>query len=1043
MPKPKLILQTKLISPRIKEGILRRERLLNLLKKNINKKLILICGDAGYGKTTLLVQFCKELKDRYVFYSLEPLDNDVTTFLNYIIAGIQQIYKNFGKRIGSILGQTRDIEILVGTFINEFIENVKKDFYIIFDDYHHLHMNKEIANALDYLLHHQPANLHLIIASRATPPLDLSFYLAKQELFRLEKEQLQFKKQEIQQLLRKIYNLNISDVEIDQVTEHSEGWITAIQLIMQKIFAIGEDKAKETLNGYIASGEELFNYFAREVFENQPKKIQTFLLKTSFLERMNPKVCNEMLSIRKSGAILKRLEDEHIFISCIGKATYKYHHLFQKFINDIAQKIYSDKVINSIYSKISKIFIKKLDFESAIDYYLNGKQYKQAISCIKKIAGTFIRSCRFNRLINWIDLLPDSYLADDVRLMNIRADVLWHTVRIDDSLNLYKQAIRVAKRRNDHKSFFFALYGVAKIHTNSGNFKQALNYLKRCHKITSIKQKDLVDIHNLEGVCYIHLHNFNKGEMCFNKAAKILERYGELKQNSSLMNNIAIVAFTKGELEKSVKIFKQVVKSHDNLIAEPHLYSNITLCLIDLGRLKEARDPLKQSYKTSRQFKNLRGYLVFILALAFYYIELKDYEKALRYLNRLVKISRDLNERLLESKAKYGVMKTLYLAGNLSDALSLAKEQCEKEGFISGIRNHDLFLTKGLIEMESNDFVNAEATLLRALQIVEGTNFKYSLMRNYYHLAHLYHMMKKEKKTEYYLERALKLAKVSGYDYFLTKMAKRYDALLQFASKKGILINYANAIMSRVISESKITIKFFGNFEVAVDNTIIEQAKWQTRKAQLIFAYLIINRNRSVSKEELMNRFSAQENPSQANQEIRTSISRIQKALIWSKCINYERGFYKINKQLNLKIDTEEFENSVKHFMQRKAYLDDNAIEYANHAIALYRDDFLVSFYDNWCEEVRIYLRKIYLNTLNIFGEHYMANGNVNQALNFFQKILEKDPLNEVGNSGVIRCYMALSMKSEAIKHYGIYKKRLKKELKLEPSKEIENFINP
>ena len=357
MKTTQLIVQTKLIPPRVKSGILIRKRPLSLLKKNLDKNLILICSDAGYGKTTLLSQLCQGFKQPYLYYALEPSDNDITTFFNYLIAGVRQQAPKFGKRIQSIIGQTQSVQIMVGTFINEFVETIKEDFYIILDDYHHLQLNKEITKALDYLLQHHPANIHLIISSRATPPLDLSFYMAKQELLKIEKDHLQFRRREIEDLLSNTFDIEFPEDELDRIEEHSEGWITAIQLIIQKALAMGETQIKETLNGYVASGEELFSYFAREVFEHQPNKVQTFLLKTSFLERMEPELCNQLLNIKNSRAILKKLEDEHIFTTQIGSGTYNYHHLFQNFINGLARQIYKTAEIKKLYTKIADYFL--------------------------------------------------------------------------------------------------------------------------------------------------------------------------------------------------------------------------------------------------------------------------------------------------------------------------------------------------------------------------------------------------------------------------------------------------------------------------------------------------------------------------------------------------------------------------------------------------------------------------------------------------------------------------------------------------------------
>lgn len=1038
-----LIVQTKLIPPRIKAGILRRKRPLNLLKKNIDKKLILICCDAGYGKTTLLSQLCQDLKEPYLYYALESSDNDITTFFNYIIAGVRLTNPKFGKRIQSIMGQTQSVQIIVGTFINEFVEAINNDFYIILDDYHHLHLNKDIAMAIEYLLQHQPANIHLVISSRATPPFDLSFYLAKQELFRIEKEHLQFTHREINDLLKKVFDIDFPEAELERVEEHSEGWITAIQLIIQKVTTLGESQLRETLNGYVASGEELFSYFAREVFENQSKKVQTFLLKTSFLERMEPELCNMLLGIQNSRVILKKLEDEHIFTTQIGSGTYSYHHLFQKFINGIALQTYSHNEINRIYANIARYFLNKRDIEMAIDYYLDGAHYKKAAKHIKSIADTFITSCRFNRLMRWLDILPAGCYENDLCLMNIKANLRWHTIHIAEARDIFRQVIRQAKKRQDYKNLFIAFYGTAKTYTSSGNFSDVLKYLRKCHRIPCIRKKEMVEVLNLEGICYVYLNNFKKAEACFQRAAGILRRYGGVEQNASLLNNMAIVAFTKGELETALKMFKKLVASKTNILAQPHIYSNIALTYVDLGRLREGREALLSAYKMSKQFANPRAYHMFLLGLGFYHLEQNNYNRAERCFKTLLKMSQEKNERLSELKAKHGLMKMHYLTGNLGTAQALANEMVEKDNITLGIRHHDGFLLKGLIELDSGDLKSAEATLTESLTVVEGTDFKYSLMRNYYYLVGLYLAMKNEKKAAHFLAPALRLARENNYDYFLIRTAKKMHLPIEFAARRGIEQQYAESIMLKILSESNIKARFFGDFEVSMNSAVIEQTQWQTRKAQLIFAYLILNRKRPIAKEDLMHRFSTQESPAHANQEIRTTISRIQKALPWSKFLKYERGFYKISNKLVLSVDTEEFENLSKLVARKKDRLDKKIIEYAQQAIALYRDDFLVAFYDNWCEEMRVYLRDQYITMLNIVGEYWFKKHDYEKALSAYQKVIDKEPLNEDTNSSIIECYLAMQKKAEAVRHYDQYKKRLNQELQIAPSQAIEELVYP
>lgn len=1037
MPKPDVILQTKLVIPQIQEGLIVRNKRLTLLKKNLQKKLIIICGNAGYGKTTLLVQLCGLLSNNLLFYTLESSDNDITTFFHYLVSGIQRSYSGFGKKTQRLLEQTPGMEMLVGTFINELVATVDKDYYIMLDDFHHVQTNKQIIAMVDYLLHHLPARVHLILATRATPPLNLSHYLSKQQLYIIETKSLRFDDDEIKKLLQGVYKLNVPDTEVQRVAAYSDGWITAIQLIMQQIAALGEESAKETLNGYVASGEELFDYFAREVFQHQTKKLQTFMLKTSFLERMEPSVCNTLLSIKTSRAMLKQLEREHLFISHMGNDIYKYHPLFQKFIHDVACKQFAQKSVNKLYRKIGDIYSHKGDNEAAIDYYLNGGHFTRALRYLKKNAQVFITSCRFNRLLHWIERFPDEVVERNLMLMNIKAEVLWHVMRLDESLDLLQRVVTLARKNKDRDSLFEALYGLARIQASSGKFTEVLKYLRKCQRIPSIVKKKMVDVYNLEGICYVYLNQFKKAERRFTQAANIQRKHGGLHQHSSLMNNLAIVAFTKGELENSLNMFKELARTTTNIVVQPHLYSNIALAQIDLGYVEDARSALVKTYQYSKRYTNTRGFLMFLLSLGFYYLELTDYKKATRYFTKLMKMSREVRERLSEHKAKHGLMKTLYLAGDTEGAKRMVNEIFEKDKLLLSIRNHDGYLLKGLIELQDNNAKRATRTLIASLKAVEGTEYKYSLMRNYYYLAEAYLATRKTKKANEFLAIALRMAKSHKYDYSLIRMGVQNMGLLEYAVKQGIQKKYVEGVIAKIIARSKINISLFGDMHITINGKKIEKQQWQTRKAQVVFAFLMLNRRRAIAKEELMQKFSSQEKPHLADQGIRTTISRIQKALGWKEIISYQQGFYRICELHNVRIDVEEFETLAKDAVKGEVLNDERSVRNAHHAITLYQGAFLSSCYEEWCDEMRRYLKELYIQLLQRLGTYQQAHGHYEEALHIFQKLLVPDPLNENSNIGVIKCLLALNRRSEALTHFGAYKKRLAEELSLTPSERV------
>ncbi len=85
------ILKTKLLFPRLFDTI-KRDRLQPLLKEIPLKKLIMVTGGAGFGKTTLIAQTLLSMDFQFVWYRLDSTDGDFSTFISYLIAGIQEYY---------------------------------------------------------------------------------------------------------------------------------------------------------------------------------------------------------------------------------------------------------------------------------------------------------------------------------------------------------------------------------------------------------------------------------------------------------------------------------------------------------------------------------------------------------------------------------------------------------------------------------------------------------------------------------------------------------------------------------------------------------------------------------------------------------------------------------------------------------------------------------------------------------------------------------------------------------------------------------------
>ena len=144
---------TKVILPQRRKELFTRQRLINLLYDLLDEKLILVIAPAGYGKTSLLVDFAHQVDFPVCWYAVDELDQTPERFFTYFIAAIHQQFPAFGEASRAALKAinpfTPDINQLVSVIVNDAYEHIQEHFLIILDDYHLVSNVKEIQAFLN------------------------------------------------------------------------------------------------------------------------------------------------------------------------------------------------------------------------------------------------------------------------------------------------------------------------------------------------------------------------------------------------------------------------------------------------------------------------------------------------------------------------------------------------------------------------------------------------------------------------------------------------------------------------------------------------------------------------------------------------------------------------------------------------------------------------------------------------------------------------------------------------------------------------------
>lgn len=1048
------IILTKLAPPQIKGKILRRERLLDTLTQNLEKKLIIICADAGYGKTTLLAQLCQELRDPFVFYDLDLQDGAVHTFFRYLVASMKRHAPRFGARVSAVLAEKRDSETVCGTFINEFVEEISGDFFIILDDYHRLRKDRKFNAMMNYFLRHLPANLHFVISSRTTPPLYLSYYLAKQELLHLDKEHLQFDVKETRALLHQIYGLEVPEAEIARITELSEGWATVIQLILQKISTTPGARAKETLNGYVASGEEVFEYFTREIFRNQSRKIREFLMKTSILEYLNPEICDRVLSLTGSGKIINHLETEHIFVLRAGENLF-YHPLFQEFLNLRLTDRCTARDVVKLHDAAGAYFQSRGEYSSSVHHLLRAGRFDRAAMLLERHYEYWFMPGEHTTFMQLLEKIPESLILKRPYLRLTRGNSYIEMMLLDKGLADIDRALVQLRRAGDRRGMIraYRLRFHASLHRMQS--AQALHNAKKAYALIGKRRsRDRASVMVDLGSAYRIAGRFRKAQSTLEEALKIARAKKDGRLECHVLHQLALVYYNISALKRAEKTLTDIAYRFQDLLCpleQASIYRMIASIAIENGDTARAKHYIERSEENVRQYGDIfQKNFLRLLRGRLSYLE-GDHEQAIALFNQTIGKDPEIDTRITDFYASLDLAEVYLATGDARNARSalMRADGLLKES--KDIPQHTVgFLTaRGRVETAEGRLGAAQKSFEHALRICKRV---YDPMQ---HSAICYalseHALARGKIAEAYdhFKKCLSIASHQGLETYLVLQGRRNLRLFKLALEREYMPDFVLKLMNLIATDEAQDIvrrigmdqgnydlecRYFGPLEVSNPHGRRFVPRWRTSRTRAIFVLLTVNHPKGCSRETLIDACWPGKNLEKSVHSLQVEISSLRRLLsgmvgaVFSpeSLIICRDHNYSLNPRLCLRRDIVEFEKSAHGAMASEPVDHERCRQLGDHALELYHGDFCEGINDDWCDNLRAYYREMNFSLLKKLAKCAFDDGDAARALSLYQDASRLDPYDEALHLGIMRCMVRLKDRDGIQRQYRALNRVLK-----------------
>ena len=566
------LLATKLFIPPAAPGLVARPRLLEKLKAALTSRLVLISAPAGFGKTTILSQWIHQAKPPIptAWLSLAETENDPTRFWEYFIAAVRTIRPAVGETAVSLLqaSQPVPIESALTDLVND-LTTVQNDFVLVLDDYHFI-QSLPVHRGLTFLVEHIPPRMHLVISTRADPPLPLPHLRGRGLMLEIGADDLRFTLAEATGLLRTLLEPELPLEDLRAINTHAEGWVVGLKMAA---LSLGKQKdVKASIAAFTGSQRYIMDYLMDEVLGQQSPEVRDFLLKTSILGRLSAPLCDAVTGRSDAADVLGEVERNHLFIVPLDESRrwYRYEHLFAELLQHRLEVELGKERVAELQKRASRWYEGNHFAEDAIDHALAAQDWEKAMELIVES----VSPVKFGGLVtyNWLKQVPQEVLRTNAGASLVYASSIGIVGRLSEAKALLDEYEKLGV-------FPPSLAGrVAAIRTLLVAWQGGLRIEEYASKALSLLPADDllmrgVVSHHL-GLHYVLTGRSKEAVPPLNAAYDLWRRTGDDGLASTSLAFLGIIAMGWAGLQRAEEMFKQAIGlggRHPNTVTA-HLY---------------------------------------------------------------------------------------------------------------------------------------------------------------------------------------------------------------------------------------------------------------------------------------------------------------------------------------------------------------------------------------------------------------------------------------------------------------------------------------
>lgn len=1047
-----LVTRPRIVVPRRRSELLTRQRLLNGLMDRLDSRLVIISAPAGYGKTSLLVDFVHHLEWPACWYAIDELDRDPLRFIAHFISSIQVRFPQFGRTALGLLGSsTQDrlnLDMLVASAVNDIYDNISEHFVVVLDDYHLIDDSRPVNQFISRFLQTVSENCHLFIASRTLLTLpDLPLLVARAQVAGMSVDELSFKTDEIQALFLQNERQVLPTELARELVRKTEGWIAGLLLTSQ----LDRGNAAANRRGMMrVAGVGLYDYLAQQVMEKQPPDVQEFLLRSSLLEEFDAAFCAEVIAPALNlelnwDALMEAALHNNLFILPVDEesVTLRYHHLFLDFLQHRMLEQRPEEAV-SIQTRLAQVYARHGEWERAYRVYQRLGRLSAQAGLLEQAGPELMTSGRLNTLSDWLTTLPPEMRLARPVLLSLQGALAIMRGELGEAKTLLDQAIAGLANEDDPYQLALALSRRSTGLRLLGQYADAQSDAERALKLTEEYDSHPRAHAEAQRALGSALLSMGQTRQAFEQLTRAHETYQSLGEKASaarMLLEIGMARRSLGQLDEAETAYTQALELWEatgNLAWQANLLNNLGVLQHERGEYLPAAHSLERAVECARLSSYPRMEAFALTGLGDLYRDLEAYNESMEAYRQAAVLADRAEERYLMFYLELARSVLARRQKRFTAARELLNVASQRAN--AGLAELDRALCQleqASLLLVQEDFQTVEGTLSGAAAYFAHQGRRLESARSQLVLMLAAAGCDDREAVQIHRRALAEIWDSSAVWPPLVAAAREFSPLLEqmrglpeMEPQAGRLLHQVEQLSRRLpghrrqlrpqagvvpLGPAHVTIQTLGRMEVRVNRNLITGANWRSVVARDLFFFLL-NNPQGLTKEQIGLVFWPDASSDQLQQRFRNLIYRLRHAVGSEVVVLGPDELYRFNHALDYEYDVETFERE----MDRAEHMEkgEERLRQLLHTTRLYQGPFLPEIDAEWALVEREHLKRRCLEGLLSAAQLGLEINHPEQALQCCQTALQIDPSFEEAHRLAMRGYSAEGNRAGVIRQY-------------------------